>query len=751
MRSRVLSLVYPLARVLLAFRVAMLLLAPAMMAQASGGEWQQFPDSPVADQPITALLADRSGHVWAGTEERGLARWDGDSWTSLTISAGLPDMRVVALFEDSRERLWVATGNGLGYFPADRDAFRRVGAGGAPALPVTAFAEDGDGRVWLGTARGLAAWREDGAFEVAEGVTGRRIASLARTGNGEVWAIASDELWRGSPEGWKQAEPQAPSGVNRLTTDESGALYALAGGKVWRLDDTQWMALPAPFDTGVTAFVVAGARLWAASAGLVFATEGGITQGYDGSPLRGNGVTDVAVGQDGSVWFASRAGLAAYRPGATLPTIGSVRVNGARADVGGIALARNRIRAVNVTVTESRGAGPQATVLYAQLDGVDETPRIVNGELAATYKDVALAPGQHTLRVWAVDGDFNRSEETRVTINVPDLTYLPFGLALPTEAVQPLLAVISLVFATALTVFAAVALVRRGKRQAAAREAARVRAILSITGNPYEGALAHDPALRAEQAQEIAYALTGPDARSVVLLGARGMGKTTLLRQLASSGAAKLAGAPLHAAYVDLAMTGEEVFFAAAMNALYDALTSAMVGERPRLDVRTRAIASYGEREFAADAARLFACLRPTTSAPLNAVLLLDNADALDAYGGAQRDAVRRLLIASTGQAAALRLVLAAKTPPVAVEGLTDLLSVVQLAPLPAPALERLLLTPAKGAYEWDAEATRGAIALSQGRPGKLREIAERAVASARGNGRVRIGQTDVAPVRPTP
>lgn len=746
MPSRILSLIYPLTRILLAFRVAMLLLAPAMLvhanapAQQASGAWQQFPDSPVASQPITALVADRSGHVWAGTEERGLARWDRESWTVYTIAAGLPDMRIVALFEDSRERLWVATGNGLGYFPADRGAFRRVGPAGIPALPVTAFAEDAAGSIWLGTPRGLVAWGEDGAFALAEELAGQRIASLANGADGAVWAVTGEGAWRNTAAGWTRAE--SPAGITRLAAQD-GALYALAGGQVWQLDGATWRDLPAPFDRGVTALAIHGQRLWATQAGRVYAAEGGMTQEYDAA-LPGNRVDAIEVGQDGAVWFGTRSGLAVYRPGFAPPQIAGVSVNGAPAGAEAITLARNRITSLAVSVEGSRDIGAQQTILLAQLEGVDEAPRIVSGSLSDAYRDARLAPGQHTLRVWAIDGDFNRSEAARVVIDVPDLTYLPFGLALPTEVVAPLLAALSLLAVAVLTVIAAVALGRRAIRLKAEREAARVRSILATAGNPYEMGLANEPGLRAEQAQAIVAALTGPASRSALLLGARGMGKTTLLRRLVETPG-------LTAAYVDLAETREADFFGRAMEGLYDALTPRMVGERPRLERNGRAEATYGEREFAADANRLFASLRPSSSEPLRAALLLDDAGALDGYTGPTRDAVCRLILASASPNAALRLVLAAETPPASLEGLTAALAVVHLPPLPAPALERLLLSPVKGAYEWDDEAAAGAVALSGGRPGSLREIAERAVANARGSGRVRIARTDVAPVRAAP
>jgi hypothetical protein len=230
------------------------------------------------------------------------------------------------------------------------------------------------------------------------------------------------------------------------------------------------------------------------------------------------------------------------------------------------------------------------------------------------------------------------------------------------------------------------------------------------------------------------------------------MGKTTLLRQLTSGAAGKATQARLALAYLDLAVVSDSDFFAEAIGGLYEALMPRMVGERPPLIVQSRSSqqAPYGEREFASDASRLFASVQPAPDA-LHVALLLDNADALDGYGGATRDAVRRLVLASAGPHGRLRLALAAEAAPACLQGLSDALAVVQLPPLPAPALERLLLAPAKGAYEWEPDAARGAVALSQGRPGRLREIAEKAVANARGAGRIRIARTDVSPVRSAP
>ena len=748
MRSRALSLIYPATRIFLAVRVMLLLIAPAATAHAAGGEWQQFPNSPVARQPITAILADRSDGIWAGTDERGVARWNGASWSSFTTSAGLPDNRIVALYEDTRGRVWVATGTGLGYFPADGGAFRRVGGEGIPAYPVTTFAEDETGALWLGTPLGLVSWHEDGAFENAGELQGKRVLALLTAGDGTMWAGTDDGLWRRGAAGWEQQEGPSPGPVTSLALDGSGALHALAGGKVWRLDGDGWAPVPVAFRPHVTTFAFEGDQLWLGSSGGIDTFKDGLSQRYDASLLPGGNLTRIAVERDGRIWFGTTTGLVAHRPDEIAPVIESVTVNGetAGAEAGDpVTLERNQVRQIAVTARDgAENSGGQVLIL-AQLDDLDRTPRVSAGGILSAYKDVSLSPGRHTLRLWAVDEAFNRSEPRQITIDVPDLAYLPLGIAIPAAVIAPVLTALILVLLAAVAAVAVVGLRRRAKRRAAANEEARVRAILDRAGNPYEGELAYEPALRSEQAEQIVGALTGPSGRSVLVLGSRGIGKTALLRQLAAG------PSPLAAAYVDLASCAEDALFAEAISGLYAALTPQMIGDRPLLDTQARGAAPYGEREFAADLGRLLAFVGPSASAPLNAALLLDNANRLDGFAGAQRDAVRRLVLASGGSDAPLRLVLAAETPPASLDGLTDLLATVQLPPLAAQAMERLLLRPAEGSYEWDADATRGAVALSQGRPGRLREIAERAVTSARRDGRVRILRTDVAPVRSAP
>ncbi len=134
-------------------------------AGATGGAWQTIDAAPLKGQRITALVPDGRGGLWVGSEERGLAHWDGKTWRTIEPRDGLPDSRVVALFLDRQHRLWVSTGGGLGYLPADGGPFRRIGLAGLRTLPILAFAQAPDGALLLGGTGGLYLWQADGALQ----------------------------------------------------------------------------------------------------------------------------------------------------------------------------------------------------------------------------------------------------------------------------------------------------------------------------------------------------------------------------------------------------------------------------------------------------------------------------------------------------------------------------------------------------------------------------------------------------------
>lgn len=88
--------------------------------------YRKIPDanSPVSDH-ITALLQDHNGLIWVGTE-KGLCQYNSPE-DNFTRIKGLSDYIIKSIQEDSRQYLWVATGNGLFCLTSDGEIFRRFG------------------------------------------------------------------------------------------------------------------------------------------------------------------------------------------------------------------------------------------------------------------------------------------------------------------------------------------------------------------------------------------------------------------------------------------------------------------------------------------------------------------------------------------------------------------------------------------------------------------------------------------------
>lgn len=249
-------------------------------------------DYDLAQNSVQALLQDRDGLIWIGTQG-GLHRYDGYRFELMQqdpeAAGSLPDNLVTALAEDHQQELWVGTNSGhvvrydrrarrfrpLADAPGDRSSRGAVGAllahpqlglliGGVSGLdrldlegryqprlkldpaaprpiPIRQLADDGRGGVWVAT--------DSGVFRVQptplrvnqvaiEDLPGRVNCLLAADG-GAVWAGTADGLWRIGADGmaamvWRLPEDAvAPSrtDIRDLREDGSGKLWMTVYGR----------------------------------------------------------------------------------------------------------------------------------------------------------------------------------------------------------------------------------------------------------------------------------------------------------------------------------------------------------------------------------------------------------------------------------------------------------------------------------------------------------------------------------------
>ena len=172
------------------------------------------------------LVQSRDGYVWIGTQE-GLARFDGVRFVVFD-RASTPELRhnrILALLEDRRGRLWIGTeGGGLTVLQDGR--FRTFGrADGLASDIVRALAEDVEGTLWIGTEAGLQS-RDDRSFTAwadSDGISAGAVRSLVVDAAGTLLAGTAQGLVR------RSGRRFVPAGIREVVQ----SLHAAADGTIF--------------------------------------------------------------------------------------------------------------------------------------------------------------------------------------------------------------------------------------------------------------------------------------------------------------------------------------------------------------------------------------------------------------------------------------------------------------------------------------------------------------------------------------
>ncbi len=236
--------------------------------------------SGLENQDIRALLQDRAGFLWVGTEN-GLYRYDGRRFRAFTEAEGLPSPRVEAIHETSDGTLWVGTRAGLARLNGDR--FQTVDL--SPAHDANSIASDSLGRLYIGTSAGLLA----ALSPVASGQ--KPIFLLYKSGS------------------------QNSQGVQGIAVSDSGPVWYGCGLQLCRL---QGGRVESPTDAGVpdddwhTVAIDSHGNVWARS--LTKLIE--LPKGGSKFLRRDEGLPEAAsdgrllLGRDGQLWVPTIRGLA---------------------------------------------------------------------------------------------------------------------------------------------------------------------------------------------------------------------------------------------------------------------------------------------------------------------------------------------------------------------------------------------------------------------------------------------------------
>ena len=282
--------------------------------------------------------------MWAGTLDRGLARFDGREFGSLTTREGLASNTVFALAEDRDGSLWVGTQNGLNQLRAGRVVATYTVRQGLPGNVIRTLYQDRAGVLWAGTEKGLAALR-GGRFETASAsastnLSQAAVVALSEDREGRM-VIATDRgVYQALPGGFREItfNGAAIRPVNTLYRDADGLLWmGLNGGglRLWNGSEiTSFLPRDGLYDGEIYGIVRDDQdRLWmACSRGIFSVPRGELRQFAAGkikkvtsaaySPMDAQRVIEGQSGvapvlsksHDGHLWLATIRGLLMLDP-----------------------------------------------------------------------------------------------------------------------------------------------------------------------------------------------------------------------------------------------------------------------------------------------------------------------------------------------------------------------------------------------------------------------------------------------------
>lgn len=281
-----------------------------------------FPD--VRD--ASALLVDRGGRVWIGTEGSGLRQVRPLTFARITRQDGLPKQPVHAVLGDGAGGLWIAGGcGGLSHWQRGTIEVFHPPALGLRAACIDGLARDRAGRLWLGQHGRLTRWDWTGRAHQYDLGAGQQdgVGPLFEARDGAMWAATvNGPLARIHPDGRFEYPVHIPgldtTRVWSFAEDEAGHLWVGQVGAASQLrGDSVHLRLGASDGVPGGALRALAARpgggLWLAAYGgglAWFHPSSGVSRLGAATGLFDDNLSAIIIDSAGRVWLLGDAGLA---------------------------------------------------------------------------------------------------------------------------------------------------------------------------------------------------------------------------------------------------------------------------------------------------------------------------------------------------------------------------------------------------------------------------------------------------------
>jgi signal transduction histidine kinase/streptogramin lyase len=178
-----------------------------------------------------AIMADRDGDLWVGTNGGGLVRFKNRVVRMFGAADGLPNDVTIATLTGSDGRLWVGNNcGGLSWFDGRRFQVYSEKDGLTNSC-VRALAEDGNHDLWIATSGGGAFRFHDGRFTnftMEQGLPSNNVYNISAMRDGSLWFRTSQgiaQMHNGTIRTLTIKDGLSSNTVNDIRDDEEGGVW----------------------------------------------------------------------------------------------------------------------------------------------------------------------------------------------------------------------------------------------------------------------------------------------------------------------------------------------------------------------------------------------------------------------------------------------------------------------------------------------------------------------------------------------
>jgi ligand-binding sensor domain-containing protein len=216
------------------------------LARSDGQGWAWFegllPDTARGTNTAHSIFEDSQGNIWVGADQI-LLRYDGQGWQSWATPAGLGEVSVLAIAQESTGALLLGTRAGILRFDPENPAGPAWGTfettDGLPGEDVFLLFVDSAGRIWAGvrysisqggletSTMGLMVYAGD-RWRAAPGLEDHQVVDMVEDGAGTLWVGTKTGLFRFDGAGWQAWQTQdglAGNVVSSMAQDQTGRLW----------------------------------------------------------------------------------------------------------------------------------------------------------------------------------------------------------------------------------------------------------------------------------------------------------------------------------------------------------------------------------------------------------------------------------------------------------------------------------------------------------------------------------------------